>query len=82
MSNTEAKHINENSVETSKDLYKAWYQKTAQYNLALSYENGKGTEKNLDKAFYWHQKAAENGYIQAQYNLAILYYKVKKQKRI
>ncbi len=24
----------------------------AQYNLALLYENGEGTEKNLEKAFY------------------------------
>ncbi len=30
----------------------------AQYNLALLYQNGEGTEKNLEKAFYWFQKAA------------------------
>src|SRR6266540_6576493 len=29
--------------------------------------------KNLEKAFYWYQKEAENGYIRAQYNLANLY---------
>ncbi len=47
-----------------------WYQKAAkngldmaQYNLALLYENGEGTEKNLKKAFYWYQKAAENEHI-------------------
>ncbi len=28
---------------------------------------------NLEKAFYWNQKAAENGYIEAQSNLAALY---------
>ncbi len=45
-----------------------WYQKAAENgnkaamnNLAIHYENGKGTEKNLEKAFYWYQKAAENG---------------------
>src|SRR5436305_5237353 len=43
-------------------------------NLALRYYNGEGTEKNLEKAFYLYQKAAENGYIIAQYNLAMLYY--------
>ncbi|GET61899.1 kinase-like domain-containing protein [Rhizophagus irregularis DAOM 181602=DAOM 197198] len=26
----------------------------------MCYENGEGTEKNLEKAYYWHQKAAEN----------------------
>ncbi len=42
----------------------------AQFNLALLYE----MEKNLEKAFYWYQKAAaENGHIKAQYNLGILY---------
>ncbi|POG69837.1 hypothetical protein GLOIN_2v1622415, partial [Rhizophagus irregularis DAOM 181602=DAOM 197198] len=29
-------------------------------NLVNSYRNGEGTEKNLEKAFYWHQKAAES----------------------
>jgi len=28
----------------------------------LLYKNGKETEKNLERAFYWVQKAAENGY--------------------
>src|SRR5438876_216871 len=32
----------------------------AMYHLALYYQNGKGIEKNLEKAFYWFQKAAEN----------------------
>jgi len=35
---------------------------------------GKETQKNLEESFYWHQKAAENGKINAQYNLASLYY--------
>ncbi|CAB5363154.1 unnamed protein product [Rhizophagus irregularis] len=29
-------------------------------NLAIYYRNGEGTEKNLEKAFYWHQKVAES----------------------
>ncbi len=30
-----------------------------QYNLATLYYSGKVTEKNLEKAFYWYQKAAK-----------------------
>ena len=37
------------------------------------YKNGKGIEKNLEKTFYWYQKAAENGQSSAKYNLGWLY---------
>jgi len=40
--------------------------KSAQYDLAVSYEKGEGTEKDLEKAFYWYQKVAENGHDFAQ----------------
>src|SRR5687767_4482011 len=64
-----------NSIGTIKNLHKETGNGNIelQYNLALLYENGEGTEKNLEKAFYWYQKAAENGYIDAQYNLALLH---------
>jgi TPR repeat protein len=42
-------------------------------NLALLYYFGKGIEKNLEKALYWFQKAAENGEKDAMINLALLY---------
>ncbi|RGB29269.1 hypothetical protein C1646_818619 [Rhizophagus diaphanus] len=29
-------------------------------SLTIWHEHGKGTEKYLEKAFYWYQKAAEN----------------------
>ncbi|CAI2163791.1 3472_t:CDS:2 [Funneliformis geosporum] len=43
-----------------------------QYNHALLYK-GKGIEKNLEKAFYWYQKSAENNVAVAQLRLALLY---------
>ncbi|CAB4441456.1 unnamed protein product [Rhizophagus irregularis] len=43
------------------------------FNLAICYENGKGTEKNYKKAFYWYQKEAGNGNEIAMFNLAICY---------
>ena len=54
-------------IGTYKDLYNAAENgnDNAQFNLALSYQNGEGTEKNLEKAFYWYQKAAKNGCIEA-----------------
>ena len=59
----------------SKNLYNAAENRNAnaQFKLALSYHSGIGTELNLEKAFYWYQKAAENGYNAAQYILSILY---------
>src|SRR5205814_2189689 len=32
----------------------------AMNNLARCYKNGEGIEKNLEKAFYWYHRAAEN----------------------
>src|SRR5436309_302090 len=47
--------------------------KYAMNYLATYYENGVGTEKDLKKAFYWYQKAAENGNEGAMHNLAVCY---------
>ena len=52
----------------------------AQFNLATLY--GKGIEKNLEKAFYWYQKAVENGNKKAMYNLANSYYNGGETERI
>src|SRR5438045_2325730 len=40
---------------------------------AFLYQNGGRTEENLEKAFYWFQKAAENGNGDAMNNLATCY---------
>ncbi len=34
----------------------------AQYVVAQSYENGRGTDKNMEKAFYWYEMAAKKKY--------------------
>ena len=46
----------------------------AQFNLALSYYEGKGVEQSYSQAAYWLQKAANQNHPEAQCNLAILYY--------
>ncbi|RIA80726.1 hypothetical protein C1645_838169 [Glomus cerebriforme] len=46
----------------------------AMNSLAIHYYNGEGTEKNLEKAFYWCQEAAENDNKSAMNNLANSYY--------
>jgi len=45
----------------------------AQFNLGMSYWNGKSAKKNDKKAYYWTKKAAENDHSKAQYNLAMMY---------
>ena len=41
--------------------------------FSICYEFGKGTEINLEEAFKWYKKSAENGYNNAQNNLGICY---------
>lgn len=47
----------------------------AQYQLALSYQQGNGVVKNLDNAFYWYQQAAHNDHPLAKLKLADAYLK-------
>ena len=44
-----------------------------QNHLCSLYENGNCTERNLEKAIYWYNKAAENDSEIAQYNLGRCY---------
>ncbi|RGB35470.1 hypothetical protein C1646_759311 [Rhizophagus diaphanus] len=46
----------------------------AMLNLTNRYYNGKGTGKNLEKAFHWYQKAAEKDHIDAMFNPINRYY--------
>ena len=53
----------------------------AQFDLAMCYAEGEGIQRNIELAFEWNQKAAEQGYAKAQLNLGLyylkLYYSVK-----
>ncbi|XLS29599.1 serine/threonine-protein kinase [Flavobacteriaceae bacterium M23B6Z8] len=58
-----------------------WYRRAAklnhkvgQHNYGYMFENGYGTEKNLDSAFHWYSKSAEQNYESGQYALARFYY--------
>ncbi|WP_386695458.1 tetratricopeptide repeat protein [Lonepinella sp. MS14435] len=39
------------------------------------YNNGQGVKQDDRQAVYWYQKAAEQGGAEAQFNLALKYYK-------
>jgi TPR repeat protein len=45
----------------------------AQFELALCYANGADMEKNIELAFNWHKKAAEQGHVNAQFALGLYY---------
>ena len=46
---------------------------SSQFNLALLYYNGKGTEVKKEEAFKWWLKAAEKGNPNSQHNIGYLY---------
>ena len=45
----------------------------AQYNLAIHYYDGQGTDQDYDKAYYWYKKSAKQGFVKAQNNLGYMY---------
>ena len=49
----------------------------AQYNLAVMYQKGDGVTQNLQKSFFWYEKAANAGLAIAQYNLGMIYFEGK-----
>lgn len=46
---------------------------SAQYELAMAYDNGRGVEKNLPQAAHWCLKAAEQGHAAAQNCIGSMY---------
>ena len=45
---------------------------TAQMRLAFYYQSGIGVDKDISKALYWYQKAAEQDYPEAKQKLELL----------
>ena len=48
---------------------------SAQYNLGLMYDKGKGVPQGYAEAVKWYRQAAEQGHATAQYNLGVMYSK-------
>lgn len=46
--------------------------KNSQYSVGLAYQEGKGTDKNLDRAIAWYKRAAEQGEVNALYTLGYM----------
>lgn len=72
-------------VEPADDVERvAWYLKKAQagdadaqYNLAICYDEGKGTSKDEKQAAHWYAQAAEQGDADAQFSLGVCYHEGK-----
>src|SRR5437870_2414386 len=45
----------------------------AQYELGVCYSNGKGVNKDLQKAFTYYERAAKQGHVVAKYSLGICF---------
>ena len=46
----------------------------AQLNLGLLYQSGQGVDIDVEKAFYWYEKAASAGLAEAHLNLGMMYF--------
>ena len=63
--------IKEEAIQEIKTLAKK--EPFAQYQLAWIYYDGSAVEQNFEKAVYWFQKSAEQGFTLAQFKLAWMY---------
>lgn len=47
--------------------------KRAQFYLGTCYDNGLGTDKDIELAFKWYMKAARQGHMESQFNIGHFY---------
>ena len=63
--------------ENDKEIIQLWKlaaeqgNATAQYNLGVAYDNGRGVAKNHQEAAKWYRLAADQGNADAAYNLGV-----------
>jgi len=69
----EMKESNEGETIRSQRALAEQEDPSAQFKLALMYSKGHEVEQNADEAFFWYEKAAKNGDINAQFALATIY---------
>ena len=68
-----AEHGNANAQHILGDFYNKGDGGVAQNKLGNRYNNGLGVEQDCVQAVYWYRKAAEQGQVYGQLNLAICY---------
>ena len=79
---------NKGDYQTTKTIFEDLASKgdaTAQHNLGVMYDFGKGVKQDYFKAKEWYEKAANQGHASAQYNLGNMYSNgngVKQDKRV
>ena len=54
---------------------------SAQYNLGVMYDEGRGVKQDYVQAMRWYRKAAAQGYASAQFNLGFMYAKSQDVKQ-
>ncbi|KAF8932571.1 hypothetical protein BGZ58_006984 [Dissophora ornata] len=72
---TRAQHRRSHSASHFFHLSSLKHHSPAQFNLALCYEHGQGgVDKDLERAMYFYQQAADQGHTKASYNIGCICY--------
>ena len=55
---------------------------SAQFNIGVAYDLGKGVPQNYADALRWYLKAAGQGHARAQFNVGVMYENGKERPKI